>query len=211
VFNKYKSVKERDYCKTLTKEDYKYIALSNGDYYTYEDYLRMAGKLGYPLNEKRYKYPEDLRAAHDEADRKLDIENVRKQDKGIKSLVNKMQGLCYEKDGYTIFPLSCAEDLINESKALDHCVRQYVDRVARHESLIMFVRKVDERDKPFVTLELVKDKNTKAKSFMKQFKRITQVYGAEDSEVDNDTARFVMDWKQHFNLTGWSRDIAQAQ
>ena len=40
-----------------------------------------------------------------------------------------------------------------EGEALHHCVGSYVDKVARGETSIFFIRKVQEADKPYFTME----------------------------------------------------------
>ena len=47
------------------------------------------------------------------------------------------------------------KDIINEGKALHHCVGVYVDKVVRREDMIYFLRK--DKNIPYVTIE-VKDK-----------------------------------------------------
>lgn len=46
-----------------------------------------------------------------------------------------------------------AEDIKAEGAALHHCVGTYVDRVARGETNIFFIRKEQEPDKPYFTME----------------------------------------------------------
>ncbi|MFQ8963448.1 PcfJ domain-containing protein [Sellimonas intestinalis] len=46
-----------------------------------------------------------------------------------------------------------AEDIKAEGAALHHCVGTYVDRVARGETNIFFIRKEKEPDKPYFTME----------------------------------------------------------
>ena len=48
------------------------------------------------------------------------------------------------------------EDLTNEGKTLNHCVRTYGKKMAAGETAIMFVRKVEEPGTPYFTME-VKD------------------------------------------------------
>lgn len=217
VYDNFKLIKNREYVNPfekkyygnrndnpLTDDEIKYLSHNGGNYYSYKDYLRFAKELGYPMEEARYHYPKNIKKAHDEAEKKIKDIKDKKKDEQIAELSKACQGYSFEQDGYTIFPLTCAEDLINESKGLHHCVRTYVDDVARHESLILFVRKSDNKDTPFVTVELVKGSKSKGKDLMKQFNKITQVYGYKDSEPDANTSKFVMAWKEKFGLKGWS-------
>lgn len=69
-----------------------------------------------------------------------------------------------------------AQDLIREGKIMRHCVATYVDRVIREECLIFFLRKTNDIDTPFVTIEVDPDTNTirqvkcKANSKLKDIK-----------------------------------------
>ena len=49
------------------------------------------------------------------------------------------------------------KELNCESSALNHCVRTYGDKVSRGETVIYFIRRKDEPDKPFYTLEIKPD------------------------------------------------------
>ena len=53
-----------------------------------------------------------------------------------------------------------AQDLIREGKIMRHCVASYVDRVIREECLIFFLRKADNIDTPFATIEVDPDTNS---------------------------------------------------
>lgn len=68
----------------------------------------------------------------------------------------------YDNGEFSITIPKTTKDIINEGKALHHCVGVYVDKVIRREDMIYFLRK--DREVPYVTIE-VKDK------------KITQVEG----------------------------------
>lgn len=68
----------------------------------------------------------------------------------------------YDNGEFSITIPKTTQDIINEGKALHHCVGVYVDKVVRREDMIYFLRK--DRNVPYVTIE-VKDK------------KITQVEG----------------------------------
>ena len=46
-----------------------------------------------------------------------------------------------------------AQELISEGTKLHNCLSSYVDRVARGECIIFFIRRIDEPDKPFYAME----------------------------------------------------------
>lgn len=61
----------------------------------------------------------------------------------------------YDNGEFSITIPKTTQDIINEGKALHHCVGVYVDKVIRREDMIYFLRK--DREVPYVTIE-VKDK-----------------------------------------------------
>lgn len=61
----------------------------------------------------------------------------------------------YDNGEFSITIPKSTQDIINEGKALHHCVGVYVDKVVRREDMIFFLRK--DRNVPYVTIE-VKDK-----------------------------------------------------
>ena len=61
----------------------------------------------------------------------------------------------YDNGEFSITIPKTTKDIINEGKALHHCVGVYVDKVVRREDMIYFLRK--DKNIPYVTIE-VKDK-----------------------------------------------------
>ena len=53
----------------------------------------------------------------------------------------------------TVLP-TCGQDLIVEGNKMHHCVGGYVDRVARGETLIVFVRNKDDLNMPYITCQV---------------------------------------------------------
>lgn len=61
----------------------------------------------------------------------------------------------YDNGEFSITIPKTTKDIINEGKALHHCVGVYIDKVVRREDMIYFLRK--DKNTPYVTIE-VKDK-----------------------------------------------------
>ena len=61
----------------------------------------------------------------------------------------------YDDGEFSITIPKTTQDIINEGKALHHCVGVYVDKVLRREDMIYFLRK--DKNTPYITIE-VKDK-----------------------------------------------------
>jgi len=190
--------------KELTNKEVEYLILNNVRPNDYLDYIRNAKQLGYPLEQKKYHYPTNFKKMHDKAAKEYTVVKNKKNDEKIARISEACKSLSYEKDGYMIFPVKSADELIKESESLNHCVRTFVEKVADEKSLIMFVRKSNKPNKPFVTLELIKSSDNSNIPLCEQFNRIFQARGHDNSDPDEDTKQFIRDWKQHFNLLGYT-------
>lgn len=76
-----------------------------------------------------------------------------------------------------------ANDLVAEGRALHHCVGSYIDRVAEGRCLIVFVRRVEEPKKPYVTVEVRDGK-------------IAQIHGDHNSDPTEEVKKFVDLWSR---------------
>lgn len=115
------------------------------------DYVLMSFILD---NECDDKYPAYLESTH----RKLSYQVT-----GIRNLiqfeewekVNENNDVLNQTIGQYVFMLpSTPEDLNAEGAALHHCVASYSYRVLNGKSLIVFMRRVNRPDEPYITLEL---------------------------------------------------------
>ena len=121
----------------------------------YADYLEAVIRLGRRLDKKTL-YPKNFLRAHDEAieeaeEKKttIDAANFAKYQREITG----MEGPQIRGD-LLIRPAKTPQELRNESQALNHCVRTYIDRVAKGQTSILFIRRVKEPDRPYFTMEL---------------------------------------------------------
>lgn len=118
------------------------------------EYLKWCKELGYDLNNMFFYMPLNFRKVHDrtakEYQKLLDkkaLEEILGENGNIQNAFQiKGKGLLL------VVPAS-AEDIKAEGAALHHCVGTYVDRVARGETNIFFIRKEKEPDKPYFTME----------------------------------------------------------
>lgn len=113
-----------------------------------------------------YRYPKDLRKAHDKA--VVDYRSWKKKEetrkekwiaKRTKEVLEKATGSGYEMKaaGLMIVIPKSSEEIKKEGELQHHCVGTYVERVARGETMILFVRKEEAPDKPYFTMEWKKD------------------------------------------------------
>lgn len=120
----------------------------------YRDYLEICQKLNYDLKNSLL-YPKDLQKSHDKAAHRLKHKaDVKTKREFIAAYKDISEQLCFERDGLKIICPSVPDDVIAEGHALHHCVGIYIDRVARKECMILFVRKCTGETKPFYTVEI---------------------------------------------------------
>lgn len=152
-----RSYRHGEYYLTITKhttiEKYlKYMGKQKRQDPTwYCDYLQNANALGWDLSRKQILFPPDIIEAHDRASEarqaemnaKRDIE-IRKHAVEIDYQINDLMALCAMSQG----------ELNKESKFLNHCVRTYGEKVAEGRTLIYFIRKLEDPQTPYYTLEI---------------------------------------------------------
>lgn len=100
----------------------------------------------------------DRQAAKEKARREREAQRRMEQTKKAMSEIFKENKDCKDAfqikgKGLLLVVPKTAEEIKAEGAALHHCVGGYVDRVARGETNIFFVRKSAEPDKPYFTME----------------------------------------------------------
>lgn len=149
-------------------------------YHIYDDYMRFVDDLGLPLKNSII-YPNELITEHDKLLSKVSSKRAQIYKDKIKNYAKELASYDYEDNDYVIFPAETPDDLINESKVLDHCVRTYVESYAKRETSIFLIRKKTEVELPFFTLEL---KNN----------YIQQVCGKKHSLPEENLRQFIDRW-----------------
>lgn len=167
----------------------KYLTEHNVRINDYDDLIYTKDNIGLP-DEKRYIYPENFMAMHDFLHKRVEIKKSQEIAAKMKKRKKELMKYSIEKNGILIKPLLSQDDLINEGKALHHCVGMYAERVARGETAIFTIRKVSDAEKPIATLEL-KDK------------RIMQVRAEHNSVPPEEIQVFVRNWEKQYKLTGY--------
>ncbi len=172
----------KDVCKDFNKAQ-KYAQMVGKE--NYRDYLEACKFLKLDLSDTKVLYPKNFKYWHDfyvnqmtSAKNTIIDQNILKQAKRYKYLLLDLEKLVL------IFP-SKTQDFIDEGNALHHCVGRmnYNEKMAKGESLIIFIRKKTAPNNPFVTMEY----NPKKKN-------IQQIYGNHDepptAEVKNEIYNF---------------------
>lgn len=125
----------------------------------YFDYIGFAKLLEADLHDLKVLYPQNPKKAHDEF---AAIVNSKEFSSGELPQIarqhekyNQMFGYAYK--GLLIVPPKRHNDIKKEGEILKHCVATYAKRVATGETIILFVRKENEPDKPYFTLNINPD------------------------------------------------------
>lgn len=121
----------------------------------WRDYLQSAKKLGYDLQLETVLLPKDIKEAHDTAAK--NVEWKEEQDK--KAIMRNLQPgrikqYQYESDTFFIKVPESMQEIIDEGKALQHCVGGYASRHAEGKLTILFMRRKDEPNKSLYTIEM---------------------------------------------------------
>lgn len=129
------------------------------------DYWNMAAGLGEDLGDPSLRFPKDLVRAHDrvmveagriaaEKEEKERAVEIAKRAAEFAARSEQLAPYSWENDGITIRPVKDERELIYEGKTLSHCVARYAASVANGRTAIFLIRKKNEPDKPWFTLEL---------------------------------------------------------
>lgn len=116
--------------------------------------------------------PRNIYTAHDRA---IDIRKLKASEINNNLIAKRHQELePYEykwQDLIIVLPKTC-EEIIAEGQALKHCVGGYAERHAKGHTTIVFLRRADEPNKPYYTIEL-------------QDRKIRQCYGYRNNMANN--------------------------
>lgn len=129
----------------------------------YFDYLEWLEPLEYDVKNEFNLFPKDFVKAHDEKSKeyqKLQDKKHKEEIRKFNVLLKKLRSEIKEDDPLNIKTLGLfirlpktLDELKIEGENLHHCVGTYRDKVAKGETLIYFVRKQDEPEKSYFTLE----------------------------------------------------------
>jgi hypothetical protein len=156
----------------------------------YQDYLRMALRLGNnPRDEIIYRN-KNWHEWHDryaaEIDRKELKNKNRKENKEYKNIsidykLNKAL-FSWEDDNYIILVPKNAGEINEEGRKQHHCVgaqSQYKDKMNRRQTFIVFLRKKEDPKKPYYTIEC-------------DLKKVLQFYAAYDRQPDKEKVQKIL-------------------
>lgn len=169
---------------------------------SYIDYLTACRWLQLDFKDTKVLFPKDFITVHDDYTQQYnehlkELERKAEADKNakIKEAAERLSYLHFEKDGFIVIIPETKEEFIVEGNQQNNCVGRmhYDDKVIAGTSAICFVRKVEEPEKSFATVEIK----------LPELK-IVQFYGYKNKNIED-----AEDWK-----TAWiqnAKKIRKAQ
>lgn len=151
---------------------------------TFNDYIQDCKTLNMDLKKEQILFPKDLYKAHQHLTKQIKIKENKKYDVLIKARVKSLEKYNFQDDKYLIRPAASCTEIIEEGSKLNHCVAtHYLIPHAEGKTNILFVRKRNNPDKPYCTVE-VKDNE------------VRQAYIKNDIVPDKETLNFIEKFKK---------------
>ncbi len=153
----------------------------------YRDYIEMAREAGSDMSSEFVLFPRDLDEAHDsmlevknEKQRRKERKKAKEKDADIEKVYKKIKKkFSYEDDNYLIRPAKSNEEIVIEGQKQHICVGRvgYADRMIKGKSYILFLRKKEEQDKPFYTVEITPEYEIRQRhgKYNKEGEEVTEV------------------------------------
>lgn len=135
-------------------------------YIDYIDYIENCKLLNYNMKSELVLYPKDFKKAHDDAAINLKARKLEKEYEKIQHLLPDMhKKYDCECEKYLLRAPNMGIEITHEGQDLQHCVNGYVPSVANGNTVILFIRKKDNPEKPFVTMEVKNNKVIQVRGF----------------------------------------------
>ncbi|MCC8044808.1 MAG: PcfJ domain-containing protein [Clostridiales bacterium] len=108
---------------------------------------------------------------------------------------------------YEVLTPSSMWDLVKESEKLHHCVRIYTDAVKEGRTYILFLRRREDRDKPFATMEVVPPKTASRRNDGLVKPTLIQLKAVNNTKAPADAQQFVCRWAREKGVRIDTRDM----
>lgn len=171
----------RYFLKQLARAD-KHYTSANSTYRAWRDYIRECRMLGMDLKSTSVIFPNNLYTAHQKTTEKIKYKEDEALNQKIAERLKTLKDYCYEEYGLIIRPALSSKELFEEAAALSHCVGGYVKEYAEGITDIYVIRKAEDLNKPFYTMEILKGE-------------ITQVYGYKNAHPTNEIIVLIESFK----------------
>lgn len=179
---------------------------------TWSDYLSLASRLGYDVNDEivyrvrrlkqRHDELVDLSNSKDDALRAVEIlETFPNVESNLASIKERYE---YADESYIVIVPTRIEQILSEGRALHHCVAnidRYWDRIERNESFVFFLRKSESPKQAYYTLEVEPGGTIRQKRTM---------YDRQEDDIDA-AADFLRKWQSEIHKRMTEKDIELAK
>lgn len=128
----------------------------------YKDYINMAMTCGHDVENAYWKYPADLRKAHDKVMREkssMDAANLRKRQEKYMEAVKKFMGKVLKVGEMDVFVPETVKEISEQAAILHQCLvtADYIGKVIDHRCVLVFITK---NGRPLATAELNRNGKT---------------------------------------------------
>lgn len=130
-----------------------YLKKQGQDFSFWLDYVDFIQRLGISLDKNRL-FPKDLKTEHDKMSKNLKILNDEAYEDDIAEFEEMLRPYNLENKRYFIRCAKTIDELKDESNQMNHCVRNYIPKIAHHKSAVFFLREQSEKEKSLVTIEI---------------------------------------------------------
>lgn len=144
-----------NYAKKQREKRPEYISLAVviGEY---KDYITDCIKLKMDLENDVVLMPRNLFEAHENTISRVKYEANKQYEASFRKRAAALKKYSLEHNGLLIRPVKSPQELIREGELLKHCVGGYAMAYAAGTTAILVIRKVDEPDIPYYTVEVRK-------------------------------------------------------
>ena len=158
----------------------------------YRDYLECEKELCDGAFSKMNKYPDNFRSQFHRVQEEFNIKVMQIDEEKFKNRSLDNMDLIYYGKKYCILLPKQTSDIHHEALILNHCVRTYIPKVIDGKSLIVFLRDVEDKTEPLITIEVVDG-------------IVKQAYGKNDSRPTDEQLNFLKLWadKKELKLGCW--------
>ncbi len=156
------------------------------------DYIEDAGSIGLDLTDKTNSMPKDLKKRHANIIKQIKYREKKELEERLQETLavrNKIFG--WQGKKYFIRPAGSTKELIDEGKALHHCVGGYAERHAKGETTILFLRAKERPDESLYTMEV--------RGSAKTGWKIVQIRGKMNEDPTKEISAMVKLWIERIN------------
>ena len=182
---------------------------------TWQDYLAMAERLHYDTSDEIVYRVRKLRQRHDELVLQGEAGSLEEQAEKMAAKYPHVDAICmelqnkyaYTDEEYTVIAPQNIFEIIKEGRMLHHCVgndgagERYYDRIERRESFILFLRRTDEPNDPYYTLEIEPDGTVRQKRTL---------FDRQHEDIEQAT-EFLLKWQKVIAARLTGRDLKLAE